>query len=100
MITNDESSLSPLIPAEVMEPGARLCFPSDGPSCIFTGLFPFLPPCDQAQQIADAIEYPHSLSYQLRHFRYLPPVTLVNAGSKIEEYEFPMTSDDTTGVSI
>src|SRR5258705_1509994 len=45
-------------------------------------------------------EYPHSLSYQLRHFRYLPPVTLVNAGSNIEEWELPITSDDTTGVSM
>jgi hypothetical protein len=31
------------------------------------------------------LEYPHSLSYQLRHLRYLLPVTLVNPASKIEE---------------
>src|SRR5579863_8054989 len=44
-------------------------------------------------------EYPHSLSYQEITFTQLPPTTMVQGESTIEERESPLKSDDTSSCS-
>src|SRR5215204_4744575 len=44
-------------------------------------------------------EYPHSFSYQERILIMLPPITLVYSASTIEEFEFCLKSEETSGSS-
>src|SRR5215472_2664693 len=44
-------------------------------------------------------EYPHSLSYQEITFTQLPPTTIVQGASTIDDRESPLKSDDTNSCS-
>ena len=44
-------------------------------------------------------EYPHSLSYQERILIRWPPITFVYSASTIEEFEFCLKSEETSGSS-